>query len=240
MKIAIMQPYAFPYLGYFQLINAVDKFIVFDDVNYINKGWINRNNILLNNAPHLFTIPLIKASQNKLIKEIEMQAREAWAVKLTSTIEQAYKKAPFFDEIFSPIQNLLDFECKSIAHFNLNAITEISNLLDIQTDIEPSSSIYNNTQLKGEERILDICLQEKANTYVNPIGGLGLYPQEKFDAKAIQLDFIQMNSIDYKQFNSGHVPNLSIIDVLMFNGKSGTQDLLLNYSIVNQKEQIQQ
>ena len=102
-----MQPYFFPYIGYFQLINAVDKFIIYDDVNYIKKGWINRNNILVNNSPNLIQVPLIAASQNRLIKDILVVDENNWKDKLLKTIYFNYKKAPFFDQIFSLLEEVL-------------------------------------------------------------------------------------------------------------------------------------
>src|SRR5690606_3799363 len=100
MKIAIMQPYLFPYLGYFQLINAVETFVFYDDVNFIKRGWINRNQILVDNKAALFTVPLKKASQNKLINEIDMAIDEKWLSQFFKTIEQNYKNAPYFDDTF--------------------------------------------------------------------------------------------------------------------------------------------
>lgn len=105
MKIAVMQPYLFPYIGYFQLLNAVDMFVVFDDVNFIKKGWINRNNILVNRQKYLFTVPLKDASQNKLIKEVQI-ADDGWQEKFLKTVAQSYKKAEFFDEAFALIEKL--------------------------------------------------------------------------------------------------------------------------------------
>ena len=72
MTVAIMQPYLFPYIGYWQLIHAVDTFVIFDDVNYIKKGYINRNNILVNGQKQTFTLELMSASQNKLINDIDI------------------------------------------------------------------------------------------------------------------------------------------------------------------------
>src|SRR5271156_6723013 len=107
MRIAIMQPYVFPYIGYFQLIHAADVFVFYDDVNYINKGWINRNKILLNNKDQLFTIPCKEASQNKLIKDVEVLQDPKSINKILLTIQPAYKKAPFYNKVFPLIEEIL-------------------------------------------------------------------------------------------------------------------------------------
>ncbi len=232
MKIAIMQPYIFPYIGYFQLIKAVDKFIVYDDVSFINKGWINRNKILINGKENTFTIPLIEASQNKLINSISIQNKDLWAKKLLKTIEQSYKKAPFFNEIFPIIEAVLLSEKKQINELIVLHLHLLCKYLEINTEIVASSSIYNNQTLKAQDRILDICLQEKCTHYLNPIGGLELYDKDFFFKKNIQLQFIKTNTIHYQQFKGDFVPYLSILDVLMFNSKAEINILLNEYELI--------
>ncbi len=216
MKIAIMQPYIFPYIGYFQLINAVDKFIIYDDVNFINKGWINRNRILVNGKDSLFTIPLKEASQNKLINSIEVNWDNAWKSKFLKTIEQSYKKAPHYQQVLPLIEGLLNTEKSIFSEIIFENLTQVCQYLEIKTEIVPSSSIYHNTHLKAQERIIDICVQEKTDTYINPIGGLELYDKAAFQAIGKELFFIKSKAIRYTQFKNEFVPWLSIIDVLMF------------------------
>jgi hypothetical protein len=216
MKIAIMQPYLFPYIGYFQLIDAVDKFVIFDDVNYITKGWINRNRILLNGKDFLFTISLKGASQNKLIRETDIDETDKWRNKLIKTFEAAYSKAPFYKEVSPMLNEILNNREDNLSTFILYSINRIASYLDIKTGIIPSSEPYGNQNLKGEDRIIDICLQEKAAEYVNPIGGMELYSRPKFQANDIQLFFLKTQLIEYKQFGKEFVPWLSIIDLLMF------------------------
>ena len=227
-----MQPYIFPYIGYFQLINAVDKFVIYDDVNFINKGWINRNRILNNGKDSLFTIPLKEASQNKLINEIEVNWDEAWKSKFLKTLEQCYKKAPFYQETLSIIEQTLSIDNEPISKVIENNLILICHYLDIKTEIISSSTIYQNTHLKAQERILDICLQEKVTHYINPIGGLELYDKDFFGAKNIKMNFIKSNQIEYPQFKNEFVPWLSIIDVLMFNSKEKITIFLNNYELV--------
>ncbi len=217
--VGIMQPYVFPYIGYFQLIKAVDKFVVYDDVAFINKGWINRNNILVNGKASMFTIPLVGASQNRLIRDIEVDNLAAWSKKFLKTIEQSYKKAPFYKEGFEVIEQVFNLPVASIAELAVNSLKETCNYLGIKTEIVESSTIYHNQELKAQGRILNICLQEKANHYINPIGGVAIYDKQLFADSEILLNFIKAKSIHYKQFNkdeSSFVPWLSIIDLLMF------------------------
>ncbi len=214
-KIAIMQPYFFPYIGYFQLIAAVDKFIIYDDVNFINRGWINRNNILVNGTAQLIQVPLVGASQNKLINEVELIKEMKWKAKLLRTIEQSYKKAPQFLSTFELIQTLFDKEHSHISDFNVNSIQVVSKYLGIDTQIVPSSSHYQNKYLSGQNRILDICLKENANHYINPIGGVDLYDRGLFKKSNITLNFIQPKALPYPQKITTFVPFLSVIDILM-------------------------
>ncbi len=232
MKIAVMQPYIFPYIGYIQLINAVDKFIIYDDVNFINKGWINRNRILVNGKDSLFTIPLKEASQNKLINTIEVNWDSAWKSKFLKTIEQSYKKAPHYQQVLPLIEGLLNTEKSIFSEIIFENLTQVCQYLEIKTEIIPSSRIYQNTDLKAQERIIDICVQEKTDTYINPIGGLELYDKAAFQAIGKELFFIKSKAIRYKQFKNEFVPWLSIIDILMFNSPEHISTLLNDYELV--------
>jgi WbqC-like protein family len=232
MKLAIMQPYIFPYIGYFQLINAVDKFVIYDDVNFINKGWINRNRILNNGQDSLFTIPLKEASQNKLINEIEVNWDESWKNKFFKTLEQCYKKAPFYQDVLPIIEETLAVNNEVISKVIENNLRLTCKYLEIKTEIIASSSIYQNNHLKAQERILDICLQEKTDHYINPIGGIELYDKDFFAAKNIKLSFIKAQPIEYKQFKNEFVSWLSIMDILMFNSKENIKVFLNNYELI--------
>jgi hypothetical protein len=234
MKIAIMQPYFFPYLGYFQLIKAVDKFVLFDDVNFINRGWINRNKILLNGNEFLFTLPLIKASQNKLIHEINIENKESFKKYFGSIVKQAYYKAPHFKVINNLIMEILNHSTDKISTLNFFCIQKICDYLSINTNIVLSSENYKQQNLKGKYRILDICKNEKAKTYINAIGGQELYQTDFFSKENITLNFIKMNQIAYKQFDRTFVPHLSIIDVLMFNSEEQIIELIKEYKLVSQ------
>jgi hypothetical protein len=232
VKLAIMQPYIFPYIGYFQLINAVDKFVILDDVNYINKGWINRNKILSNGSEHLFTIPLKEASQNRLINEIELSDDSKWAGKFLKTIQFNYKRAPFFETVFPVIERIILNSEKSLSLFIYDSIIKINSYLDINTTLILTSALYQNRNLKGQDRILDICIREKASTYINPIGGTKLYSKEMFSENMIELHFLNTKPIKYIQFGDEFVHLLSIIDLMMFNSKEKIQFFIGQYELL--------
>lgn len=232
MTIAIMQPYFLPYIGYYQLIKAVDKFVVYDDVNYINRGWINRNNILVGGKAHLFTIPLKDASQNKLIHEVALAEDAQWRKKLLKTIQQSYQKAPCYSSVYPVIESIVQYDTGTISELALQSLIQVNEYLGINTEIVPSSTVYANADLKAQDRILDICQQEQATRYINPIGGMELYDRQKFAEAGIELFFIKSSSVSYPQFKNDFVPWLSMLDVLMFNDVSTIHELLTAYELI--------
>lgn len=232
MKLAIMQPYLFPYIGYFQLMNAVDKFVILDDVNYINKGWINRNRILVNGKAHLFTVPLKEASQNRQIRNIEVADDGKWRDKYLKTVELSYKKAPYYSSVFPILMNIILSATQSISELTRQSIIEINQYLNIGTIIQETSAVYDNRQLKAEDRIIDICKREGADQYINPTGGTELYSKEMFKRDGIDLLFLKSKPQRYGQFDNEFVPWLSIIDVLMFNSKEEIMDYLSSFDLM--------
>lgn len=231
MKLGIMQPYFFPYLGYWQLINAVDKYVVYDDVTYIKGGWINRNNILFCSAKHLITLPLVNSSSFKNINEIAITDNRVVIGKTLKTVKTAYSKAPYYDIVMPIIEGLL-LSNSNIAMLNYNSIIEINRYLGIETEILLSSEIEKNNTLKAKDKVLHINKLLGSDLYINAIGGQKLYSREEFEAQDIKLSFLQMDCISYKQFNNEFIPNLSIIDVLMFNDVHTIRGFLNNYSLV--------
>ena len=229
MTLAIMQPYLFPYIGYWQLINAVDTFVIYDDVNYINKGYINRNSILVNGKSQQFTLELIGASQNKLIKEIEIGNN---ANKILKTIKQSYIKAPLFENVISLLEEILTNKEKNLAKYIGYSLEIISNYLNINTKFIYSSDIKKDNNLKAQDKILDICKKLEATNYINTIGGQELYNKEIFKENGIELNFLKTELVEYKQFKNDFVPYLSIIDILMFNSKDEIKNMLNRYALV--------
>ncbi|WP_317047642.1 WbqC family protein [Adhaeribacter pallidiroseus] len=212
-----MQPYLFPYVGYFQLIQAVDKFVLFDDVQYIKKGWINRNFILVNGKATMFTVPLQKASQNKLINEIKIADEVNWKEKLLKTVECAYRKADHFDTVFPLLVDIISVREENISKLIYFSLNKILKYLEIHKHLIPSSTIYDNNALKAQHRIINICLKEKALVYLNAIGGKELYDKETFEQHQLKLGFVRPVFRPYTQFSAEFLPGLSIIDVLMHN-----------------------
>jgi hypothetical protein len=231
MKLAIMQPYFFPYLGYWQLIYAVDKFIIFDDVNYSKGGWINRNRILINGEPKFITVPLDKASRLKKINCTSLITSSSWREGLVKKIYYSYRSSPFYSDIFPTIEELILFEESNLSVYLTYQIKGLSTLLGLTADIFLASEMDSSQQLSGQDRILNICLQEKASSYVNLRGGIGLYDPKIFQLNGINLKFHHMNEIQYLQRSTRFFPSLSIIDVLMQIGLSEARKLLPNFSI---------
>jgi hypothetical protein len=232
MKLAIMQPYLFPYIGYFQLIHAADTFLLLDDVAYINKGWINRNRILVNGKEHAFVLPVEGASQNRLINSLTLLPGNQWRNKLEATITMAYKKSAGYASFFPVLKEILTFEPNHLSAFIANSIRALCHYLEIKTTIITSTAIYNNTWLKGQERIIDLCQKEHAGMYINAAGGRSLYDKEAFAVKGISLVFLQSQLNPYPQYGAAaFVPGLSIIDLLMNNPKAMVQEALNHYTL---------
>jgi hypothetical protein len=233
MKLGIMQPYFLPYIGYWQLMNLVDEFVVYDNIQYTKKGWINRNRILLNNEDKIITLPLKKDSDYLDIKDRYLSdQKQVKLIKIRNQIKEAYKRAPYYSEVFPIIENILFFEDTNLFNYLFNSIKLIKDYLGIETQLIVSSSIDMDHGLKGKERVIEICKKLKSNHYINPIGGTKLYDKKEFEKEGIKLNFIKTGDIKYKQFDNGFIPNLSIIDVMMFNSKEEIKELLENYILL--------
>jgi hypothetical protein len=234
MKLGIMQPYFFPYLGYFQLLHAVDKWMVHDDVQFIKQGWIHRNRILLNGAPHYMTIPLARMSADTRIDQAHLHEPtfEKWKPKLFRLLQSAYRRAPYYDAVQPLVEATLNHDTTSVAEMAMESLRQVCRYLGITTPmVKTSSKAPELVALKGQDKVLALCRQERAQTYINLIGGVSLYDREAFSAQGITLQFLQLNEIHYPQFGEPFVPNLSIVDVLMFNPKERVQELLQEYRL---------
>lgn len=233
MKLAIMQPYFFPYIGYFQLINSVDEFILYDNIEYTKKGWINRNRILCEGKERLITLPLKKNSDYS--KVVERELSESWGKdknKMLNVIKSSYNKSPYFLEAYDLVFQCLNNSENNLFKFIYNSIILINGYLDIKTRIIVSSSINVDHTLKSQDKVLSLCKAQNADVYINSIGGVELYNKAIFKQSGIELKFIKSNPIQYKQFNNEFVPWLSIIDVLMFNSKDEIKKYINNYKLI--------
>ncbi len=232
-KVAIMQPYFFPYIGYFQLINSVDEFVIYDNIQYTKKGWINRNNILLNNQKRLITLPVKKDSD--YLDVIERQVSDTWggdSKKMLNLIKSAYCKSPLFDKVYPIIENTLLCDKNNLFDFLYESITKVNEYLDINTKVVVSSDINIDHSLKSQDKVLAITKASNGKTYINAIGGVDLYDKDTFKANKIQLNFIKSSPIEYKQFKNKFIPWLSIIDVMMFNDKNKIKEYLNTYTLI--------
>ena len=233
MKLAIMQPYFMPYVGYFQLINSVDQFVIYDNIQYTKKGWINRNRILVNGKDQIITLPIKKDSD--YLDVIDRELSESWEkdkIKMVNVIKSSYNKAPYFKEASELIFECLNNPEKNLFKFIYDSIILINEYLEIKTSIVISSSINANHTLKSQDKVLSLCKAQNADVYINSIGGVELYDKATFKQNRIELNFIKSNPIKYKQFNNEFVPWLSIIDVMMFNSKEQIQEYLNKYILV--------
>ncbi len=226
MRLAIMQPYLFPYLGYFQLIRLVDRFVLYDDVQFIQRGWIHRNQMLLNGAPHLFTTPVVKAKSVTRINEMRLAERSRHGSALLKTLRQAYGKAPGFATVMPSLEQVILGESPLLIDLLRDSIRCILELLEIETEIVQTSAGYQNDHLRGEDRILHICRLEGADTYVNAPGGRALYHPERFDERGVRLRFLEPVLAPYPQPTETFIEALSIVDVLMWAGVDGARRLV--------------
>lgn len=218
-KVGIMQPYFFPYIGYFQLLNHVDQFVIYDNIKYTKKGWINRNRILVNGEAQYISIPLKKDSdflnvnQRFLSDDFNVEKN-----KILNKIKGAYRKAPQFNSVLPLIEDIFNFNDNNLFNYIFNSIKSITAFLDIKTQLIISSTLDLNSELyKSEEKVIEICKELNATDYINPIGGVELYDKKRFEKEGINLNFIRTEGVEYNQFGNDFIPHLSIIDVLMFN-----------------------
>lgn len=216
MKLGIMQPYFLPYIGYFQLIASVDQFIVYDNIKYIKNGWINRNRMLLNGTDTVFTLPLGKGSDALNVVDRKL-AVEFDRDKLLNRFKGAYNRAPEFEVVYPILERIVRHDEGNLFHYIHHSIVQMCEHLGIETEIRVSSKFDIDHNLKGQDRVLALCKAAGADTYINLIGGVGLYSKEAFRIQGIDLQFIKTTPFEYAQFGAAFVPWLSIVDVLMFN-----------------------
>jgi hypothetical protein len=216
MKLAIMQPYWFPYLGYFQLIRCADVFVIYDNIKYTKRGWINRNRILENGADGMISLPLARAPDSADIRERRI-AGQFDRRHLLRRLGNAYRRAPQFPATMELLESLVLYPDDNLFAYLRNSIVGICRHLGISAKIVTSSSIAADHALSGQDRVLDLCRALGASTYINPIGGTDLYDADTFAAKGVDLRFLRSPTISYPQFSAPFVPMLSIVDVMMFN-----------------------
>jgi hypothetical protein len=233
MKLVVMQPYFFPYLGYFQLLHACDTFVFYDDVNYIKNGWINRNRLLLDGKPHYFTVPLAGASPFEPIDETRFEAAQPrWKRKMLETFRAAYRRAPNGDRTIALVEQALAADTDRIGELARRSVRSVLDLLGLRRDIRESSRAYGNGDLSGQERVLDICRRERASIYINAPGGRGLYEERAFRSAGIELRFLGSRLASYPQGEAAFVPGLSILDAIAWCDLERVAAMLADYELL--------
>jgi hypothetical protein len=236
MIVTIMQPYLFPYIGYFQLLECSDVFVVGDDVQYIKGGWINRNRILVNQEPSWLTLPVQGDSGYLTINQRSYVDDRNARDKILRRIECAYRKAPYFIDTFPIVADIMNFGSNNVSEFNTNAIRRLKDLLKIQCQILLSSELEKNNALKCQDRVIEINCCLGSCHYVNPMGGVSLYQEPNFVEYGIELSFLRPDCVQYPQFTEPFAPSLSIIDVLMFCPLDEIRRLLRQYQLLKLSE----
>lgn len=229
-----MQPYFFPYIGYFQLLAHSDLFVVYDDVSFIKQGWINRNRIMINGESKYLTIPCKKISSNISIRHINHDLTERVISKLLKKIRLAYQAAPFFDDVFPLIELVLNTQTSSISELASRSLQETCRYLQIDIPFKFSSKSYDNGELNRSDRLIDICRIEHASYYLNSLGGRGLYDGEYFESWGIRLQLLEPEITHYHQFDNTFIPGLSIIDVMMFNAPERIKQMVQKGHIISE------
>jgi hypothetical protein len=233
MKLAIMQPYFLPYIGYYQLIGAVDLFIVYDNIKYTKKGWINRNRMLVNGSDVMFSLALKKDSDALDICDREL-AGDFDRAKLLNQWRGAYGRAPFFKDTFPLLEEIVGFQDPNLFRYLFNSLRRTCAHLGLKTTFKISSEVAIDHSLKNQDKVLALCQALSAQKYINAIGGLELYDSDAFAACGIEFKALQTKPFPYDQFGQAHVPYLSIVDLLMFNPVSKLQEIIAgNYDLVD-------
>ncbi len=231
-SIGIMQPYFLPYIGYFQLICAVDEFVIYDNIQYTKQGWINRNRILQNGIDSYITLPLKKDSDFLDVRDRYL-AESFNRNKLFRQIDIAYHKAPYYEKVRELIYNIIFFTNNNLFEYVYHSVHEVCKYLEIETPIIISSQLPYDNKLSGQDKVLAICKIKKADRYINAIGGMNLYHAGTFMKENMELRFIKTNLCPYTQFGNEFIPALSIIDVMAFNDKYQVQRMLKEYQLID-------
>jgi len=231
MKLGIMQPYLFPYIGYFQLINHVERWIAFDDVQYISKGWVNRNRIIHPDNEkqwQYITVPAKKHSRSTKINEIEITDNVDWKSEIIGKLSIYKKKAPNYSITKEFVEECLSFDADNLSDFIINAIRQTCAYVDINTKIDVQSEmglVIQDVAHPGQWA-LKISEQCGASEYVNPYNGASIFAKQEFDARGIKLRFLKSRLSPYIQRQGFFTPGLSIIDVLMWNDHLAIKEML--------------
>lgn len=236
MKLAIMQPYFFPYIGYFSLIEYADKFVFFDTPQYISRGWINRNRILtLNGEPTYITVPVEKAPQETPIREIMIDNSKDWRGRIYGQLSAYKRRAPRYSITEAIVHDVLDgFKGNGLSELSIRTVKMMSDILGLKCEYGIFSGMKENIVevKKPDEWALEISKALEADVYVNPPGGMSFFDRDKYRNAGIEIKFLQSNLRPYRQRIGQWVPALSVIDVLMFCDEREVTDMLKDYALL--------
>ncbi len=241
-----MQAYFFPYIGYFQLINASEVFVIYENVSFRKGSWVTRNRILDKgkNKPIYINLSVSKKSIGDIVSTVSLAQKKERVEAVDNLIYFNYKKAPFFDDVYPVLQNLLYCDEQNLHSYNAKLTEGICELLSIKTKIISDNSnciqIENELEEKALEsgnnvmtqRVIELCKYYGGNHYLNPIGGVELYSRKDFKNSNLKISFVKSDPIVYNQFESPFIPSLSVIDVLMHAGIEKTRSFLNNFQLV--------
>ncbi|WP_313114925.1 WbqC family protein [Aequorivita sediminis] len=234
-KIGIMQPYFLPYIGYFQLMEMVDEFVIYDNIEFSKASWIRRNRMLQNGKDAFFTLPLKKDSdfldvdQRYLVENFDKEAG-----RLLRRIKANYSKAPYFNDFFPVVEKIICYEERNLFDYILNSVYCIKDYLKIETPIKVFSKLGKDVHLlRAQDKVIGVCKALQATHYINSFGGKHLYDSESFEQENLELLFFRTSQIEYSQFENNFIPFLSIMDVCMFNDVSQVSEFLKHYEIIN-------
>ena len=234
MIVAIMQPYFFPYIGYFQLMQTADMFVFHDDVQYIKGGWINRNRILMNNRADWLTMPVKSASNYLPISQRYYAIEPDTIEKMKRRLAASYAKSCAFNRVAQTIFELLDFPNTNVASFNCSSLKAIARKLGIMCRFARSSELDDSVALKGQDKVIGLCRRFGADRYINPVGGAELYDPAAFAEAGITLSFLQ-TAVPPTSTESG-LQHLSVIDGLMLHDFDGYSHLLPEYTLLRKED----
>jgi hypothetical protein len=236
MKLAIMQPYFFPYLGYYALIKATEKWVVFDTAQYIRKGWVNRNRICSPAKEKIayITVPVVKAPRETMLKDATIDVRQNWEERILGQLAYYRKKAPFYNRVIDVVKEVLFCKKNKISELNVFALKTTCEYLEIPFDysIFSEDTMNINSVNAPDEWSLEISKNMKATSYYNPPGGVSFFDKSKFQVARIDLEFLSINLNAYECIENPFIPGLSIIDVMMFNNIKEINSMLNDYELL--------
>lgn len=234
MKLAIMQPYLFPYIGYYSLIKNTDYFIFFDTPQYIRKGWINRNRIIGGNKePVYFGVPVEKCERETAIKDVKIADDKQWKDKILGQLTVYKKRAPYYNDVISLVKDVVSDESGSISELAIKSIVKSCEFMNLDL----KSSVYSEMNLKDikvkepDEWALEITKELKYDTYVNPPGGKTFFDGDKYKEAGIKLEFLSQDLVAYNQRIHTFLPGLSMIDILMFCKPEEVMEMMESYKL---------